>query len=112
MNLLASQVLRDICFGIPEFAAELDYFFSSFNVALAVRDGVVEMVPGSCPELDQAKAKVVDWEARFDAYLAGEEVRLKYSHAHARIRSENVGVGHSSIATLARRFIRLRCQCR
>jgi hypothetical protein len=44
---------------------------------IAVRDGIIEMAPGSCLELDSAKNCVSQWEAKFESYLKEQEVRLK-----------------------------------
>lgn len=74
---MKSRLLHDLCSSLPDYSEELDYFFNCFNHTIAVRDGVVEMIPGACPELDSAKNCVSQWESRFESYLKEQEVRLK-----------------------------------
>lgn len=72
-----SQLIIRIVSGIPDFSEELNFFFSSFDHIAAQRDGVVEMSPGSFPDLDAAKAEILEWENKFQSYLKDQEVRLK-----------------------------------
>lgn len=74
---MKSRILHDLCSSIPDYSEELGYFFDSFNHVVAVRDGIVVMVPGTCNELDSAKKCVSDWESKFESYLKEQELRLK-----------------------------------
>lgn len=73
----SSDLIQKYASQIPEFSAELDFFFNSFDLVVATRDGVVEMSPGSFPELDDAKASTVEWERKFENYIKDQEIRLK-----------------------------------
>ena len=46
----------------PDFSDQIEFFFSSFDHVAAQRDGVLEMTPGSFPELDNAKSAILEWE--------------------------------------------------
>lgn len=75
-----SELLQRISLEIPEYSEELDFFFSSFDHIVAIRDGVVEMSQGGFLELYNAKAKTVEWEKKFDEYIRDQEIRLKYNY--------------------------------
>ena len=62
---------------IPELSGELDFFFHSFDHVIAQRDGILEMKPGSFPDLDAAKNNFSEWEFKFNEYLKEQEQRLK-----------------------------------
>jgi len=72
-----SAFFRGVIAEIPDFTGQLEFFFSGFDQIAAQRDGVLEMTPGSFPELDNAKANTLEWERKFDAYLKEQESRLK-----------------------------------
>ena len=73
-----SQFIKQILYEIPDFYEELEFFFSGFDHVTAQRDGVAEMLPGSFPELESAKANIFEWDKKFDNYLKDQENRLKY----------------------------------
>ncbi len=77
LNLVKSRLLHDLAASLPDYSEELGYFFNCFNHMIAVRDGIIEMAPGSCPELDSAKNCVSQWESKFEFYLKEQETRLK-----------------------------------
>ena len=62
---------------MPDFSDELEFFFHSFDHVIAQRDGVLEMKPGSFPDLDAAKNSISGWESKFNEYLKEQELRLK-----------------------------------
>lgn len=77
LNVMKSPLLHDLCGSLPDYTEELEYFFTCFDHVIATRDGVVQMRPGACPELDAAEQCVSQWEAKFEQYLKEQEVRLK-----------------------------------
>lgn len=76
-NIMQAKQIEKILCEIPDFSSELDFFFSGFNHIVAQRDGAIEMIPGSYPELDLAKLCISELETRFDKYLKEQEIRLK-----------------------------------
>ena len=72
-----SAFIRDVISEIPDFANQIEFFFSSFDHISAQRDGVLEMTLGNFSELDNAKARILEWERKFDAYLKEQELRIK-----------------------------------
>lgn len=78
IEISQSNLISNLGMSIPDYANDLDYFFTCFNHVIALRDGIVEIVPGSYIEFDQAKACVSEWEAKFEQYLREQEKILKY----------------------------------
>lgn len=76
-TLMSSSLISSIVSSIPDFSEDLGFFFSSFDHSVALRDGVVEMTPGSFTDLDSAKSIVSDLEKKFSDYLKDQELRLK-----------------------------------
>ena len=76
-NLMGSAFIEGVISEVPDFSDQIEFFFSSFDHVAAQRDGVLEMTPGSFPELDNAKSAIMEWERKFDTYLKDQELRLK-----------------------------------
>lgn len=89
---------------------ELEFFFNSFDLVAATRDGVVEMSPGGFPELDDAKANIVEWERKFENYIKDQEIRLKYGNFNQIFVPNFLDSSHYDTRILVRKFIRLKCQ--
>lgn len=76
-GIVIPQFMNQILSAIPDYSNELEFFFAGFDHSFAQRDGVVEMAPGSFPELDVAKTNILEWENKFQIYLKEQEIRLK-----------------------------------